>query len=100
MGGLKNCARCMGSGAALAVLKWATQWLPAVDTVVDPFCGAGTSLAVGNVLDLHAIGVDISARRVKQASTLDGGALIKAQAEDAKTRAGKATALKATAGDD
>jgi len=74
--GLKNSARCMGSNATLAVLKWVTRRFPNVDTVVDPFCGAGTVLAVGNFLGLHAVGVDISPRRVRQASSLDGAILL------------------------
>lgn len=74
--GLKNCARSMGANAVHAVLKWAIRRLPGVDTVIDPFCGAGTALAVGNELGLHALGVDISARRVRQATALDGAALL------------------------
>lgn len=74
--GLKNSARCMGVNATSAVLKWASQCLPGIDCVVDPFCGAGTVLAIGNALGLHAVGVDISPRRVKQAIALDGPALL------------------------
>ncbi|HET6339885.1 MAG TPA: DUF309 domain-containing protein [Polyangiales bacterium] len=36
-------------------------------TVVDPFCGRGTVLAVANALGLDAIGVDIGAKRVRSA---------------------------------
>jgi len=73
--GLKNAMRCFGVNMTRAVLVWASRQL-GVDTVVDPFCGAGTVLAVGNALGLHAIGVDISPRRVKQAGMLDGEALL------------------------
>ena len=73
--GLRNSARCMGSNATLEVLKWASRRLD-VDTVVDPFCGAGTVLAIGNAIGLKAVGVDLSARRVKQARSLDGEALL------------------------
>jgi len=31
------------------------------DIVLDPFCGSGTTLVQANELDLHAIGVDVSA---------------------------------------
>ena len=31
-------------------------------TIVDPFCGYGTVLAVANALGLDAVGVDLSAR--------------------------------------
>lgn len=39
-------------------------------TVVDPFCGRGTVLAVANAMGLDAIGVDIGAKRVRAARTL------------------------------
>jgi hypothetical protein len=39
-------------------------------TVVDPFCGYGTVLAVANALGLDAIGVDLSARMCRKARTL------------------------------
>eukprot|EP00929_Paragymnodinium_shiwhaense_P065217 TRINITY_DN32715_c0_g1_i1.p1 TRINITY_DN32715_c0_g1~~TRINITY_DN32715_c0_g1_i1.p1 ORF type:complete len:389 (-),score=68.20 TRINITY_DN32715_c0_g1_i1:40-1206(-) len=75
--GLKNAARCMGAGATLAVLKAVSRRLAgSIHTVVDPFCGAGTVLAIGNALGLHAVGVDISPRRCKQAKALDGVELL------------------------
>ena len=39
-------------------------------TVVDPFCGFGTVLAVANALGLDAIGVDLSSRMCRRARTL------------------------------
>ncbi len=39
-------------------------------TVVDPFCGFGTVLAVANALGLDAIGVDLSVRMCRHARTL------------------------------
>lgn len=39
-------------------------------TVVDPFCGHGTALAVANDLGFDAIGVDLSARRCSAARKL------------------------------
>jgi hypothetical protein len=39
-------------------------------TIVDPFCGLGTVLAVANALGLDAIGVDVSARMCKRARQL------------------------------
>lgn len=39
-------------------------------TIVDPFCGAGTVLAVANSLGLDAIGVDLSTRQVRRARNL------------------------------
>ena len=39
-------------------------------TIVDPFCGWGTVLAVANALGLDAVGVDLSARMCKRARNL------------------------------
>jgi len=39
-------------------------------TIVDPFCGFGTVLAVANALGLDAVGVDVSARMCKRARQL------------------------------
>lgn len=36
------------------------SWFSPGDTVLDPFCGSGTTLVQANELGLHAIGVDIS----------------------------------------
>jgi len=41
-----------------------------VKTVVDPFVGSGTTLALANDLGLHAIGVDIDPKQCKKAKTL------------------------------
>ena len=39
-------------------------------TVVDPFCGWGTVLAVANALGLDAVGVDIAPRMCRRARKL------------------------------
>jgi hypothetical protein len=39
-------------------------------TVVDPFCGHGTALAVANELGLHAIGVELGGKRAEKARAL------------------------------
>jgi hypothetical protein len=39
-------------------------------TIVDPFCGWGTVLAVANALGLDAIGVELNARRARKARGL------------------------------
>jgi hypothetical protein len=39
-------------------------------TIVDPFCGWGTALAVANALGMDAIGVDLSTRMCRRARTL------------------------------
>lgn len=55
-GGLRKGACCMGATATAAVVKWAQRRLPGLETVIDPFCGAGTVLAVANAYGLRAIG--------------------------------------------
>lgn len=42
-------------------------------TVVDPFCGWGTVLAVGNAMGLSAVGVDLSPRMCRRARVLEIG---------------------------
>jgi hypothetical protein len=42
-----------------------------VKTVVDPFCGSGTTLAVANAFGLHAIGVELDKKRCAQAKKLE-----------------------------
>jgi len=39
-------------------------------TIVDPFCGLGTVLAVANALGLSAVGVEISPKRARKARAL------------------------------
>lgn len=39
-------------------------------TIVDPFCGLGTVLAVANTLGLDSVGVDLSAKMCRKARTL------------------------------
>jgi hypothetical protein len=43
-------------------------------TVVDPFCGVGTVLAVANETGLDAIGVELNRKRARKARTLTVGA--------------------------
>jgi tRNA G10 N-methylase Trm11 len=39
-------------------------------TVVDPFCGHGTMLAVANAAGLDALGVELSRKRAEKARAL------------------------------
>ena len=43
-------------------------------TIVDPFCGHGSVLAVANEMGLHAIGVDRGGKRAEKAKTLQSQA--------------------------
>ncbi|CAE8740899.1 unnamed protein product, partial [Polarella glacialis] len=77
---LRNSMRCQGANATAEVLKWAVRRLTGIHTVIDPFCGAGTVLAIGNEFGLHAVGVDISPKRFRQAGKLDGAGLLSGKA--------------------
>ena len=51
----------------------------ATRTVVDPFCGHGTVLAVANNMGLTAVGVELSPKRVRKARNLTWEALLAAE---------------------
>jgi len=61
--------RAIGLDAAFAAVTWLRDRARA-RTIVDPFCGVGTALAVANRLGLHAIGVEINPGRAERARTL------------------------------
>ncbi|MFL5347791.1 MAG: DNA methyltransferase [Hyalangium sp.] len=61
--------RGMGVQACLAACRFIQEHTP-TRTVVDPFCGHGTVLAVANALGLNAVGVELSRKRAKKARAL------------------------------
>jgi hypothetical protein len=61
--------RGMGVQACLAACRFILEHT-ATRTVVDPFCGHGTVLAVANALGLDAAGVELSRKRAKKARAL------------------------------
>jgi hypothetical protein len=61
--------RGMGLQACLAACRFILEHT-ATRTVVDPFCGHGTVLAVANALGLDAVGVELSRKRAKKARAL------------------------------
>jgi hypothetical protein len=61
--------RAMGLKACEAVAKFLVTHTSCT-TVVDPFCGVGTMLAVANAHGLGAIGVELSPKRAEKARTL------------------------------
>ena len=67
--GVMTWSRAMPTRAAEAVCSFLGR-LGGITTVVDPFCGRGTLLAVANHHGLHAVGIDISKKRVKKARAL------------------------------
>ncbi|MFO0724712.1 MAG: SAM-dependent methyltransferase [Myxococcota bacterium] len=62
-------ARAMGVEACAAVARFLLANTEC-RTVVDPFCGLGTMLAVANAFGLDAIGVERSRKRAARAETL------------------------------
>jgi hypothetical protein len=61
--------RGMGVQACLAACRFILEHT-STRTVVDPFCGHGTVLAVANALGLDAVGVELSRKRAKKARAL------------------------------
>lgn len=61
--------KAMGTRACELACRFVLEATPS-RTIVDPFCGRGTVLAVANALGLPAIGVDRSARCCRAARTL------------------------------
>ena len=54
-------------------LPFACRWIAAhtqTRTIVDPFCGHGTVLAVANALGMDAIGVEIGKERARIARAM------------------------------
>lgn len=76
--------RGMGVQACVAACRFILEHT-ATRTVVDPFCGHGTVLAVANALGLDAVGVELSRKRAKKAralrATLHEGSLVLASAQ-------------------
>ncbi|HSS37455.1 MAG TPA: SAM-dependent methyltransferase [Polyangia bacterium] len=68
-GGFQPGAKSMGVLACLDACRFVMNETP-TRTIVDPFCGWGTVLAVANALGLDAVGVDLSARMCKRARRL------------------------------
>ena len=59
----------MGLAACRAACTFIQRHTP-TRTVVDPFCGRGSVLAVANAMGLSAVGVEISRRRCRHARSL------------------------------
>lgn len=68
-GGFQPGTKSMGVLACVDACRFVIAETP-TRTIVDPFCGWGTVLAVANALGLDAVGVDLSARMCKRARRL------------------------------
>jgi hypothetical protein len=62
-------SRAMGLEACDAIASFVLAHT-ACRTIVDPFCGVGTMLAVANAHGLDAVGVELSRRRARRARQL------------------------------
>jgi hypothetical protein len=60
----------MGTRAVVRALRDIRAFSPATHTLIQPFCGIGTALAVANQHRFHAIGIELNRRRAEQARTL------------------------------
>lgn len=68
-GGFKPGTKSMGVNACVEACRYVLAETP-TRTILDPFCGFGTVLAVANALGLDAVGVDHSARMCRRARSL------------------------------
>jgi hypothetical protein len=68
-GGYQASPKSMGLTACLDACRFVARETTTA-TIVDPFCGYGTVLAVANAIGLDAIGVDLSTRMVRRARAL------------------------------
>jgi hypothetical protein len=67
--GFKPGTKSMGVRACAEACRFVLAQTP-TRTIVDPFCGWGTVLAVANALGLDAVGVDLSTRMCRKARGL------------------------------
>ncbi len=68
-GGHQPGKKSMGVNACLLACRFVLDET-ATRTIVDPFCGFGTALAVANALGMDAVGVDRSSRMCRHARQL------------------------------
>ena len=67
--GARPGTKAMGVNACVEAVRYVIAETQ-TRTIVDPFCGFGTVLAVANALGLDAVGVDLSTRMCRRARTL------------------------------
>jgi hypothetical protein len=67
--GFQPSTKSMGVAACVDACRFVMRET-ATRTIVDPFCGYGTALAVANALGLDAVGVDLSSKMCRKARTL------------------------------
>ena len=70
--GAMTWVRAVGLTACRVACRFILEQTP-TRTVVDPFCGVGTALAVANALGMDAIGVELNQKRARKARGLQLG---------------------------
>jgi hypothetical protein len=68
--GKKTWARGMGFEACRRICEFARDTCKA-DTIINPFCGQGSLLAVANAMGLNAVGIERSHKRAAKAKTIE-----------------------------
>ena len=63
-------SRAIGINSALVGVTF-LKYMMKSQTIVAPFCGTGTVLAMANALDVAAIGCELSKKRCRKAVKLD-----------------------------
>lgn len=92
--------RGIGADAARLAAAFLRDGLGA-DTMLNPFCGTGITLAAANDAGMDALGVDLSPKRARHARLMqlvasgDGGALVPARSSDRVVGRGGASAERA-----
>jgi hypothetical protein len=87
--GFRPGTKAMGVAACLDACRFVRR-STTCNTIVDPFCGFGTVLAVANALGFDAVGVDLSSRMCRRARNLQidisvpGGAALPAAGDRRK----------------
>ncbi|MBK8169359.1 MAG: SAM-dependent methyltransferase [Sandaracinaceae bacterium] len=64
--GSMDWSKAMGRNACVAACEWIRDHTE-TRTIIDPFCGTGTVLAVANELGLEALGIEIDEARAERA---------------------------------
>lgn len=62
--------RGLGRDACAHAVRFLLRYAPTTTTLVDPFCGEGMTLAVGNALGMNVIGVERNRKRADKARAL------------------------------
>jgi hypothetical protein len=88
----------MGTRAATCVMREVRALSPSTTTLLQPFCGIGTALAVANAHGFHAIGIEQNGKRARTAAGLTMQDIHDADARTADARLARIARRKAARG--